>query len=114
MAYCLSNQVCFQLSCREEADLVKEVARRLGFEAFKVDELAKGEEAFFIGPFGTVIFGRIGEKSGPVSVWRGFDNNRSARYCTITSAIYRRIPRELLDAYLLWARRWCPWPRGRY
>ncbi|MEW5726133.1 MAG: hypothetical protein AB1896_23690 [Thermodesulfobacteriota bacterium] len=105
MAFCLDQRICFRVTGREETDLVKEVADRLGFAPFKVQELEKGEVAFFIGPFGTIIFGQVVEKDGPLAVWKGLDNNKNARFCTITSAIYRRIPRDAHDCYMVWARR---------
>ena len=112
VTYCLENGLCFTVSKKEECNLVREVARKTGFVDFMVQELEKGEEAFFIGPFGTILWGRIVEKTGPVAVWKGNDRNKVSRCCTITSAIYRRIPRDLYDSYKVWARRFCPWPRN--
>ncbi len=111
IAYCLDHAVCFTVSKKEECDLVREVALETGFRPYLVHELEKGEEAFFIGPFGTIIFGRVIEKAETVTVWRGYDKNKTSRHCTVTSAIYRRIPRDAYDAYKVWARRFCPWPR---
>lgn len=104
VVYCLENLVCFQVTCREEENLVRQVADRLGFRPRRVHELDKGRTAFFIGPFGTIIFGRIIEKSGPMAVWKGLDNNKTSRHCTITSAVYRRIPADCHQAYMVWAR----------
>jgi len=98
------------VTCREESEMVKEVALRLGFKTFKVQELEKNETAFFLGPFGIIIFGRIIEKEGPVAVWKGFDTNKTSRHCTITSAVYRRIPKDCHEAYMVWAKRKEGWP----
>lgn len=111
IGYCLDRGVCFTVKGREQCLTVQEVARKLGFFPFLVHELEQGEEAFFIGPFGTILFGRVIEKQGSVAVWQGSGGNKTSRCCTVTSAIYRRVPRDLHDNYKVWARRWCIWPR---
>lgn len=103
-AFCLEHRICFQVPQPEEIERLKETACKLGFKPCRVDQLAKGQEAFFIGPFGAIIFGRIIERVGPVAVWKGHDSNKTSRHCTITSAIYRRTPRDLIDRYLVWAK----------
>lgn len=112
--YCLDRGMCFTVSCRDECDEVRQVALAAGYQPFLVHELEKDEEAFFIGPFGTIIFGRVVDKRENIAVWRGHDKNKTSRHCTITSAIYRRIPKDAYDSYKIWARRWCPWPRIDY
>lgn len=112
ITYCLDNGLCFTVSGAEQCLAVRQAAERMGFMPFLVHELDKGEEAFFIGPFGTVLFGRVISKQGTVAVWQGNGSNKTSRCCTVTSAIYRRIPRDLHINYKIWARRWCTWPRN--
>ena len=103
-AFCLEHRICFKVPQAEEIERLKRTALKLGFKPYRVDQLAKGQEAFFIGPFGAIIFGRIVERIGPIAVWKGLDSNKTSRHCTITSAVYRRTPRDLIDRYLVWAR----------